>query len=236
MFWLGIDFETTGLDVTKERITEVGAVMWDAHNRLPMRVVNFFMWAQDYPKISPEITRLTGLKPDYYSHHHLDPATGLKTLSGLIEKADYVMAHNGTNFDFPLLKNEWARNAHSLPFVQKPTIDTSVDLPYPDHITTRKLVHLAAEHGFLNPFAHRAVFDVLTMLSIASRYPVEEVVSYSQSPSITIRANVSKADREQAKSRGYRWDGDNFRWIKTIKEFQLEKEKQGAPFEITICK
>lgn len=236
MLWLGLDFETTGLDVTKERITEVGAVVWDPHEKKPVRILNYFMWDKSYPPISPIITKLTGLTPTYYEYHHLTPQVGLKTLADCMEKVDYIIAHNGTNFDFPLLKAEWARNASSLPFVTKPTIDTSVDIPYPPEISTRKLVHLAAEHGFVNPFAHRAVFDVLTMLNVAGNYPVDEVIKYSQSPSILIKAHVSRADKELAKARGYRWNGDNFTWHKTIKEFQFEKEKSEAGFEISVLK
>lgn len=236
MYWLGIDFESTGLDITKERITEVGAVVWDTNTHRPVRVLNFFMWDETYPPIPELITKLTGIGPDYYKYHHLAPAVGLKALAAEIEKCDYIMAHNGTNFDFPLLKAEWARNAPLLPFVSKPTIDTSVDIPYPEEITTRKLVHLAAEHGFVNPFAHRAVFDVLTMLTVASRYPVDEVIRFSQSPSILIKANVSRADKEKAKVRGYRWNPETFTWHKTIKEFQLEQEKREAGFDVTIIK
>lgn len=234
MIWLGIDFETTGLDVTKERITEVGAVMWDPIKRVPLRIVNFFVWNESYPAITPEITAITGIEPDYYKHHHLDPLMACKTLASLMEKSDYIVAHNGSNFDFPLLKNEWARNAGSLPFVSKPTIDTSVDLPFPDHISTRKLVHLAAEHDFLNPFAHRAVFDVLTMLKITSRYSHEEIIKYASSKSVTVRAMVTKAEKDKAKNRGYRWDAANYQWIKTLKEFQIADEKEKAGFEINV--
>jgi len=78
-----------------------------------------------------------------------------------------------------------------------------VDVPSPPQITTRKLAHLAAEHGFLNPFAHRAVFDVLTMLKILSCYPIENVIISSNQPLMKLVALVAFDGRYKAKARGF---------------------------------
>ncbi len=101
-------------------------------------------------------------------------------------------------------------------------------------ITVRKLTYLAADHKIINPFSHRAVFDVMTMLMVLSEYDPGEVLRYSASPSITIQAKVSYEDRAKASSRGYRWEAETKRWVKTIKQFQLDKEQREAMFNVIV--
>jgi oligoribonuclease (3'-5' exoribonuclease) len=38
---LGIDLETTGLDVTKDRIIEIGMVLWETDTQTPIIVDSF---------------------------------------------------------------------------------------------------------------------------------------------------------------------------------------------------
>ena len=51
-----------------------------------------------------------------------------------------------------------------------------------EKIKTRSLPYLAADHGFLNPFPHRALFDVMTMIQIAGMYDINEILKYADSP------------------------------------------------------
>jgi DNA polymerase-3 subunit epsilon len=230
MFWLGLDFETTGLDTSKERITEVGAVLWDCKEKLPLSMFNALIFDETMPELTPEITALTGLKTETLKRWGSDPKEILQTLTGLMAHADYIVAHNGTNFDKPLYYAECKR--WGVTPCEKPWIDSCADVPYDARIATRKLVHLAAEHNFLNPFAHRAVFDVLTMFKVISQYDHDEIIRYANSPNITVRAVVTYEDRLKASSRGYRWNADAKHWIKTIKNFQIEKETKECPFKV----
>jgi DNA polymerase-3 subunit epsilon len=154
----------------------------------------------------------------------------LRQLFLMMGHAAAVVAHNGTGFDKPMLQAHIDRCGVIPPEI--PWIDTAMDVPYPPQITTRKLVHLAAEHGFLNPFAHRAQFDVLTMLTILQRYDIATVLDTARQPNITVIAQVSFDEREKAKSRGYRWDKVTTSWRKTIKLNQLDAERAQAGFEI----
>jgi fructose-1,6-bisphosphatase/sedoheptulose 1,7-bisphosphatase-like protein len=115
-----------------------------------------------------------------------------------------------------------------------PWIDTAKDIPYPKSITTRKLTHLAAEHGFVNQMAHRAVTDVLTMLKVLSFYEAKTVVEWSSSPTIKIKAMVTRETKELAKERGSRWDAPSVAWFKEIKEFQLMTEIKDSSFKIVV--
>jgi DNA polymerase III subunit epsilon len=121
-----------------------------------------------------------------------------------------------------------------------PVIDTLTDIPFASEPDSRKLKYLAGDHGFLNPFAHRAVFDVLTMLKVLSHYPIDKVLEYAKAPMITIRAVVDFNNKDKAKARRFSWEkiGDKTypkMWVKRIKEFQLEEEKKAmAPFQVGV--
>lgn len=229
---LGLDFETTGLDFTTDRITEIGAVLWDTEAGKPLVLFNHLVKHDDAPPITDEITALTGITQamiDAYGAHieKLIPA-----LLNLIAKAGAIVAHNGTGFDRPMLEAQMKRLNRAMPDTL--WIDTSTDVPYPPQIKTRKLVHLAAEHGFLNPFAHRALFDVLTMLTILQRYDVAAVLETAKLPNLTVIALVSYDDREKARARGYRWHGETKTWRKTIKANHLDAEHPHGEFAIQI--
>lgn len=230
MLFLGIDFETTGLDTKEDRITEIGAVLWDAKDKKPVKIFHEFCKV-DRP-LTKEITELTGITDDILNKYGKSFSQAVEGMRDFFQHATHVVAHNGTNFDRPLFEAECVR--HNVGKWERPWIDTSVDVPYPKNISVRKLTYLAAEHGFLNPFAHRAVFDVLTMFQVLSAYDPAEVVRWSESPSITIQAKVSYDDRALASARGYRWNGETKQWLKTIKQFQLEKEQQEAMFTVVV--
>lgn len=230
---LGLDFETTGLDVKNDRVVEIGAALFDIGRPSPLKVLSQFVYAATYPKLSSEIVALTGIRQEDLDAFGLVPGEVFPTLVEMINQADAVVAHNGKKFDFLMLASELKR----LELTHKPDIlfiDTSVDLPYPSTITTRKLTHLAAEHGFLNPFAHRALFDVLTMHEILRKYSWDEVLSLAHQKDVTVRAVVKFEERDLAKARGYRWDGERKFWLKLIKENQVSTETQEAPFKIQV--
>ena len=162
------------------------------------------------------------------------PSEALDRVMDHLGYCDYIVAHNGAAFDKLFFDNECAR--YDLPMYYRPWIDTQNDIEYPESITTRKLMHLAAEHGFLNPFSHRAVFDVLTMLKVLSCYDIEQVIAYSKIPTIKVRSLQKFEDNEQAKARSFRWDGDRKIWWRTLKEDKLEALQSEAPFKIIVLK
>jgi DNA polymerase-3 subunit epsilon len=228
MYWLGFDCESSGLQVKTDSIIEVGAVLWDVQRRTP--VMQYSALIKGNFAVTEEITRITGITKEDTEKFGIPFQDAVRGMGDLIRHASHIVAHNGTNFDRPILEAELLR--HELPVPPHPWIDTAVDVEYPPSITVRKLSYLACEHGFLNPFAHRAVSDVLTMMKIVGAYDEAQILKWSSSPPVTIRAKVTYDDRLLASARGYRWDAERKFWIKSIKEFQLEAEMQGAPFEI----
>lgn len=230
MLVLGLDFETTGLDTEKDSIIEIGAVLWDAKAKTPVRIGSMFINWLPQVTLTDEIVRLTGITDSFLENFGAEPASTLQDLINEIKNVPFVIAHNGTNFDKPILASNLKRCGLDMP--ETKWIDSSVDVPYPPHITTRKLVHLAAEHGFLNPFAHRATFDVLTMLMVVSKYDIEEIAATAAIPSVTLQAVVGFAEKDAAKSRGFRWNKASGQWVKTVKENKIEEEMRSYPFRV----
>jgi DNA polymerase-3 subunit epsilon len=232
---LGLDFETTGLDVKNDRVIEIGAALFDTDRGVPLSIQSQFVSIPKDIKLSQEIVALTGVTDEDLVSYGVDPCEAFSRLVSLINEADAVLAHNGKNYDFPLMVHEL--NRHGMGSLLKPDIlfvDSQYDVPYPKHIQTRKLEYLASEHGFLNPFAHRALFDVLTMIKVVSKYSWDEVLSMAHQKDILLRAVVSFDDKDKAKARGYQWDGDRRFWLKKVKENQVLVETKEAPFKIQV--
>jgi DNA polymerase III subunit epsilon len=237
MLLLGLDFETTGLDFTADRIIEIGAVLWNTETGVPHRLMSVLVQHADQPPLTDEIVALTGITQEMIEEEGVPILTVWRGLLQLMKRVDAVVAHNGTGFDKPMFDAQNERLGSSVAALLLPDVlwvDTCMDVPYPEKITTRKLVHLAAEHGFLNPFAHRAVFDVLTMMTVLQRYDIAAVMESARQPTVRIRAMVTYDDREKAKARGYRWDGASKTWTKSVKAHKLTDERTHGEFPIEV--
>lgn len=226
---LGLDLETTGLDFTTDKIIEVGAVLWSHGSGTPIVMISELIKNADAPPITEEITKLTGITQSMIDVFGVPLESVVTRIKALLPYASAVVAHNGNNFDRPM----WEANAGHL---AERWIDTSTDPDYPAEITTRKLKYLAAEYGIVNPFSHRAVSDVLTMLSLFSKFDFYQTLENSQQPIVRILANVSFAEKDLAKEVGYRWDGEKRQWYKELKANKLTAELAiPRPFQVQIA-
>ncbi len=226
---LGLDFETTGLSFTDDRIIEIGAVLWDTELRAPMRIFSALVL---HPDKKTELEAINGISQKMLEEYGDDQQNAFTELDDMAESAAFIVAHNGSGFDKPMMEasvkcfpmpEEWT-------LLKLPWIDTCQDLPIPDRITTRKLTHLAAEHGFLNPFAHRAVFDVLTMLKILDCYPLDVVLENARQPMVTLQACVSYEARKKASDRRYFWKPETKQWLRHMKAHHVGKERLECGF------
>ena len=203
---LGLDFETTGLDIEKDRIVEVGAVLWDWERKTPLQILSQIV-SNDSGIVSCEPAfKKHGITPEDIATHGLPLSQVLRQLLGLVALADVVMTHNGTKFDIPLLHNECERVGLTATLPQ--CVDTILDLPLDRNmVESTKLKYMAMDHGVMNPFAHRAIFDVLTMLKMASQYGLAEVMARAKAPKITLVSDEPYADgNPRNKASGFTWD------------------------------
>ena len=227
MLVLGLDLETTGLNPESDEIIEVGAVVWDTNRGTPVKIYSELVQSQT--PVTEEITRITGIKNEDLRAWGVSPQEAFLNLEALAQKCEYIVAHNGLEFDKLFIDRYLA----TMPDIQLdlPWIDTMTDLPYPEELKTRKLSYVAAEHGFLNPFAHRSLFDVLTMMKVFSSYPLPDVIEFAKSPMVRIVAQVSFAEKDKAKNLGFRWDPNRKEWFHGLREAQMKRAK--FPFPVT---
>lgn len=226
---LGIDTETTGLSAVDDRIIELSAVLWDWDCAVPL--VLFSHLINPGRSIPPEITKLTGITDGQIQEFGVAEDGALIDLANLMLKADYCMAHNAP-FDRGFIGVAFKRNGHDE--YPTPWLDTLQDIKYPPEIVTRNLRHLAAEHNFLNPFAHRSLFDVLTMLRIASEYRLDDIVKRAAEPTLYVQALVSFDEKEKAKERGYRWYAPTKLWWRPFKQSDYVAEKDTCGFRTAL--
>ncbi len=241
---LGLDLETTGLDTANDRITELGAVLWETDTRTPLVLYNILLHDDTYPELSERINKLTGITDGILKEFGVLPKRALMVLESMSKTHPfkYVVAHNGHNFDRPMLMAEWQRQGlvGGTNFPGIPWLDTKFDIPWGPETTSRRLRHLALDQGFINPFEHRAVTDVLTMLKVMSAYDINQIIEYSKIPWMTVRAVVDYNDRQLAKDQRYSWEkiGSDIYypkcWIKRIKQTHFELEKETCSFPVVI--
>lgn len=240
---LGIDFETTGLDPTKDRIIEVGTSLWEVGVDGPLANGEDFIYDEGYPQLSEKIEHLTGITQERIREFGGSPHLAFSKLEGFCKTfgVAYLVAHNGNSFDRPFLMAELDRLDLDCQFLrQVGWIDTKLDIPFDYEPESRKLNHLLMEHGYINPFQHRAMFDTVFMMKMLMGYDIKKVLEYRDLKNIVIRAVVPHpkhddgAGKDKAKAVGFRWQEANYRpypgwWVKIIKEDQFAKEQAKLP-------
>lgn len=228
MIILGLDFETTGREPQTHSIVEVGAVMWETELHTPLRVMSQLVYEPD-AVWEPGASEVNHITQDICKSYGKDSQHVLRTLISWYHQSDVVCAHNGNIFDRPFFF-AWC---HRMGFGEykdenKVWIDTKTDMDLPEKWTTRKLMYLAAHYGFINPFPHRAVFDVMTMLMILDKQDLNKVMEMAKSATIVVQALVPFEKKDLAKERGYYWRPEQKQWIKSIKAARLEEEQQDS--------
>lgn len=241
----GLDFESTGLDTSTARVTEIGYALWENG---PMLTGNAFLLDDgirkelENPETLAMIKKVCGLTPEILEEYGLDAKGCFERLETIVSKyqPDFIVAHNGENYDKPLLYAELDRHGIAAPVLRSlPWLDTRYDIPFSVQPDSLRLNHLALDAGFINPFPHRALFDVLTMLKVLSNYDIQEVINFSRVPWVVVRALVSYDQRQLAKDARYSWEqigNDKYPkcWVKKIKENKVEEEKANGKFQVSV--
>jgi DNA polymerase-3 subunit epsilon len=225
-----VDLETTGIDPKSDRIVEVGLVEFavlgakpgEAHPRVSM--VGGYSALQDPGvPLSPEVAKLTGLSDEFLAGRSVDWAQ----VRAILSRASVVVAHNAP-FDRAFLearpelaglKLHWACSIRHINWRKH-------------GFKTRALNYLAADHGFVNPFAHRALFDCATTFRLVEPY-LMELIQRSYLREFLVSATGSPFESKDAlRKQGYRWNPEARVWSKSILEDELEEERAFLTSEV----
>lgn len=225
---LFLDFEATDKDVNTARITQVAFSIYDQPTAKELYHYSALIKPEGEYEIDPVAAQITGISKEQLEIYGESLRRTLSIMLDYCRNVDYLIAHNLHGYDYPLMQNEFKRldvADYQLPAL----IDTRYDVPWPDHIDTRKLTYLGAEFGIVNPSAHSARHDVDLMAMLFFKFPFERIVERAASPMVWVRANVSYDHREKAKARRFLWDGNNKWWVKQFKQCDFEKETFDFP-------
>mmetsp|Transcript_8482 Transcript_8482/g.14975 ORF Transcript_8482/g.14975 Transcript_8482/m.14975 type:complete len:252 (-) Transcript_8482:103-858(-) len=199
-----LDIESTGLDVVNDRITQI-AIKRSGSTNPSDRLIAYVNPGREIPS---NVVELTGITNEFIQNGGHCPATGMVTGPALslpavlpilisfmrnqikVDEEACLVAHNGNQFDFPLLQNEIARTKLpiSLSDIATKTLDTIVifrsseiwstsDLSKPAHFNLAGLhrhVH-GPESAILNH--HNALADVDTLERLLMRFPSWEITA-----------------------------------------------------------
>ena len=222
-----VDTETTGLDARKDKIIEIGMIVFDYDpvTGQPIQVSGTYGGLEDpeFP-LAPETIRLTGITDALVAGQHFDDAA----LTALLSDTRLVIAHNAA-FDRPFLEKR-------LPiFSDFPWGCSMMDIDWEaEGINSRKLDYLAFRQGFFFD-AHRAGEDCQALLEILSlplplsaQPGLKPILDRLPKKSYTVSAlNSPFSTKDLLKERQYRWNGERRCWIRTLEsETALKKETE----------
>lgn len=248
----GIDLEginenliDNGVNLVKDRVTEIGAVVWDFGVNQPVRVLSELIEEEDRLALSEEVIELTGITENMlkvWGKKGDEIKATLNQLADMMNKSKYIMAHNGKMYDLPMLRAMFER--YGVEFPKTIWIDTYTDIEFPKKINNKSMAGLEHAHGFINPFPHRAVTDVLSMLRIASNYDIDRMGKMAESPIVTIVAKLdapnwknanqveefNKIKHKVSKAR-FRWNANKKLWTKEVQKILIDEDKINYDFD-----
>ena len=112
---LGIDLETTGLNVEQDRIIELGACIWDTETQMPIEFLSILVKPEAGLPLSLEVKDVTGITDELLERIGFETEYATAHLIEMAKRADCFCAHNGTDFDKPLLAVEGSRQPQRRP-------------------------------------------------------------------------------------------------------------------------
>lgn len=234
MIILSADVEATGLDKQKDRIIELGAVLYSTGQKRVLESTGFLVQSDGVP-ITQEITDITGITQVAVDRFGYSQEDAIQTFADLADQADAVIGHNIIRFDRPMLWNAAARLGITLP--EKLLIDTMTDIP---GVKGEQLVTMCAKKGFVYD-AHGALADSSAVVKLTSIYNESAATSYdlmverahSELVVILGHQDRSKAANKAARKAGFRWNGDLKIWWKAVKDMDVSALAASVSFDIS---
>lgn len=222
-----LDVETTGLDVGKDEVIELGMVKFDY---LPDGTVlstrdSFTCFNEPSMPIPTEITALTGIADEMVAGHRIDE----REVDAFVDDAVIVIAHNA-GFDRKFAERYWPI------FARRAWGCSATEIEWRRHgFEGSRLGYLLNGAGFFHQ-AHRAVDDCHALLEILAldlpavgTSALAALLERARKKTIRVWAEQSPFElKDTLKRRGYRWsDGSDGRpksWYVDVDETAVDNE------------
>ncbi|WP_083862447.1 3'-5' exonuclease [Baaleninema simplex] len=224
-----LDLETTGTDPNTDRVIELGAILYSITHRCVLQQLSTLFSVSS--NAAESINRIPTAAAQ--SVIRTESQAVLFQFQHWLDRTDYVVAHNA-QFD-----RQWFGRG-ILPSITKPWLCTYDDFRWPENDKPRNLVQTALNHGIGVSHAHRALTDCQLIAALFDRVAdfeavLADAIARSQEPFVYASAKVSYERRDEAKSRGFRWNEYlKKQWVKRIRRSDLALEQPDYPFEIAI--
>lgn len=246
MIVLGVDFETgEDFHAGKEAnfITEVGLALYDGEKKTILSSTS--MLINQGKTICEKASRLTGITQDMIEKFGVSLEYATSVMNYYASQAQVLLAHN-KDFDEYYWKRDMSFWSHDVN-ANRHWLDSMTDIDYPETCNERSLMYISAYHKILNFNEHRALPDVFNMLTIVSKYDINEIYSNSVSRKVAIIAMTTREQNDLIKKAGrFRWypkdmnpeeiPAEHLRgwWARTTKEWELPKilPNLNFPYEV----
>jgi DNA polymerase III epsilon subunit-like protein len=209
-----LDTETTGLKPETDKVIEIAAAVLQVEQREILWVYSTLVptvKTNPIPEINHISDALLAYAQPLRNSQLLKPLEFQATQLGI----NAFVAHNA-NFDKMFCETLRMDLWKTFPWVCSQN-----DIVYPQQSgKSRRLVHLAADHGILfGAQRHRALADVLLLVDLLCCVgDLKEQIETALKPNILLHAQVSYQRRGLAEKAGFRWNGTCKRWEKKVPE------------------
>lgn len=222
------DLETSGINVEESQPIEFGAILYSVEHNTILSQVSALLPAKSNEAFEINRIDLSCMeKKEDYETIGLCSGSSFRLLERFVEASDFVVAHC----------KEFDMSWNFLNTLSKPWLCTYDDFLWPNISKPTNLVNLALSLGVPVFSAHRAMADCSTIANIFSHFDkktlqelFEVAVKRSQDEIVEIVAEVSYADKEKAKSKGFTWKSAARVWSKRVRASELIKETEGLDF------
>lgn len=222
MIVVGLDLEATGLDKVQDRPIEVGLTLWSTNMQRGLETRNFLIQS-DGVHITEEITEITGVTQKAADKFGLGVQDAFDEVAFFIDRAEAIVAFNGTRFDIPMM-HAWAKRLGTT-FPDKLVIDPFTDMPKTNASPSpgmrgQELITMCAKNGIYYD-AHEAGADVGAMLRLMSIRNFDLVLERAKSDLVIIQSKQGRYENSKVKKHKFRWNPERKIWWKAVKRIDL---------------